>query len=193
MGPLTPPESQQSSPRAIEGAPFTGPMAVKGAESLWDAQCWNGFKLSGNRKLRPAGSVNPSGIGLIQHGSSGPNPCQCRHSERCRRPHTSTERSILTRGGRSGHVVRTESVQPFCRPPRPAVFELHASSRAFTDLGFPVSPNTTPNPAYSQCRFTLKSLQSEIRLIINANLSKAPLLSIQAGHRTEQGLQSAHH
>jgi hypothetical protein len=55
-----------------------------------------------------------------------------------------------------------------------------ASSQAFTDLGFPVSPTTPPDPTYSQCRYTLVSTRSQIRLIINASLAKAPSLRIQA-------------
>jgi hypothetical protein len=55
-----------------------------------------------------------------------------------------------------------------------------ASSEAFTDLGFPVSPNTPPNPSYSQCRFSANSSRSEIRVIVNASVSRAPSLRIQA-------------
>jgi hypothetical protein len=48
------------------------------------------------------------------------------------------------------------------------------SGQAFTDLGFPVSPNESPNPTYSQCRFTSTASQSQIRLIINASPASAP-------------------
>jgi len=34
------------------------------------------------------------------------------------------------------------------------LLRLPSSGQAFTDLGFPVSQTTEPNPTYSQCRFT---------------------------------------
>jgi hypothetical protein len=55
-----------------------------------------------------------------------------------------------------------------------------STSEAFTDLGFPISHTTAPSPTYSQCRFTTTSSRSQIRLIINAELSKAPSERIQA-------------
>lgn len=55
-----------------------------------------------------------------------------------------------------------------------------ALSQEFTDLGFPVARNSAPNPAYSQCRFTSKSARSQIWLIVNASLAKAPSLGIEA-------------
>ena len=55
-----------------------------------------------------------------------------------------------------------------------------SSGQAFTELGFPVSQTTAPSPTYSQCRFTTTSSRSQIRLIINADLSKAPSVKIQA-------------
>ena len=55
-----------------------------------------------------------------------------------------------------------------------------SSSQAFTDLGLPVSRTTARNPTYSQCRFSAKSSHSQIRLIINADLAKAPSLKIEA-------------
>lgn len=55
-----------------------------------------------------------------------------------------------------------------------------ASSEAFTDLGFPVSPTTAPDPTYSQCRFSASSSRSQIRVIVNATLSKAPSVRVQA-------------
>lgn len=65
---------------------------------------------------------------------------------------------------------------------------LPSSSQAFTDLGFPVSRTTAPNPTYSQCRFVAKSSPSQMRLIINANLAKAPRLRIEAiTARTQPG------
>ena len=68
------------------------------------------------------------------------------------------------------------------------LLRLSASSRAFTDLGFPVSRTTARNPTYSQCRFTPKSSPSQIRLIINTSLAKAPPLRIRAiTARTEPG------
>jgi hypothetical protein len=48
------------------------------------------------------------------------------------------------------------------------------SGEAFTDLGFPISPDTAPNPTYSQCRFTSTASQSQMRLIINASSATAP-------------------
>jgi len=65
---------------------------------------------------------------------------------------------------------------------------LPASSQAFTDLGIPVTPNTARNPTYSQCRLTAKSSQSQIRLIVNASIAKAPSLRIEAlASRTQAG------
>jgi hypothetical protein len=55
-----------------------------------------------------------------------------------------------------------------------------SSSQGFTELGFPVSQTTAPTPTYSQCRFTSTSSPSQIRLIINADPSKAPSVRIQA-------------
>ena len=55
-----------------------------------------------------------------------------------------------------------------------------SSSQAFNELGFPVSPTTAAIPSYSQCRFFTTSSQSQLRLIINADLSKAPSVRIQA-------------
>jgi hypothetical protein len=55
-----------------------------------------------------------------------------------------------------------------------------ASGEAFTDLGFPVSPEAAPNPTYSQCRFTTTASQSQIRVIINASPAKSPSLSEEA-------------
>jgi hypothetical protein len=60
------------------------------------------------------------------------------------------------------------------------ILKLPTSSQAFTDLGFAVSGTTTPDPTYSQCRFTSPSSRSQIRVIINASLAKAPSLRIQA-------------
>lgn len=54
------------------------------------------------------------------------------------------------------------------------------SSQAFTDLGFRVSGTTAQNPSYSQCRYTSTSSQSQMRLIINADLAKAPRLRVEA-------------
>jgi len=63
-----------------------------------------------------------------------------------------------------------------------------ASSQAFTDLGFAVSPNTAPSPSYSQCRFALTSSRSQMRLIINASLAKAPSVRVEAiTARTQTG------
>jgi hypothetical protein len=60
------------------------------------------------------------------------------------------------------------------------LLRLPSSSQAFTDLGFPVSRTAARNPSYSQCRFTSTSSQSQIRLIVNADLAKAPSLRIEA-------------
>ena len=56
----------------------------------------------------------------------------------------------------------------------------HVSGEAFTELGFPISPNTAPNPTYSQCRFTSTTSQSQMRLIINASPATAPPVSEEA-------------
>jgi hypothetical protein len=63
-----------------------------------------------------------------------------------------------------------------------------SSSQAFTELGFPVSQTTAPSLNYSQCRFIPTSSRSQIRLIINADLSKAPSVRIQAiAARSQRG------
>jgi hypothetical protein len=68
------------------------------------------------------------------------------------------------------------------------LLRLPASDQAVTDLGFPVSRTTAPNPTYSQCRLTFQSSRSQMRLIINASLAKAPPLRIQAmAARSEPG------
>jgi len=55
-----------------------------------------------------------------------------------------------------------------------------SSGQAFTELGIPASQTTASSPTYSQCRFTPTSSRSQIRLIINADLSEAPSVRIQA-------------
>jgi hypothetical protein len=60
------------------------------------------------------------------------------------------------------------------------LLRLPVSSQTFTDLGFPVSRNTAPNPTYSQCRFASESSRNRISLIVNASLAKAPPLTLQA-------------
>jgi hypothetical protein len=71
------------------------------------------------------------------------------------------------------------------------LLKLPASSQALTDLGFAVSRTTAPNPTYSQCRFTSTASRSQIRLIINASLAKAPSLRIEAiTARSEPGART---
>ncbi len=68
------------------------------------------------------------------------------------------------------------------------LLRLPTSSREFTALGIPVSRTTARIPTYSQCRFTSKSSRSQIRLVINASLAKAPPLRIEANTaRTQPG------
>jgi hypothetical protein len=60
------------------------------------------------------------------------------------------------------------------------LLRLPLSGQAFTALGFPVSPTTAVNPSYSQCRFSSTSAQSQITLIVNAVLAKAPPQRVEA-------------
>jgi hypothetical protein len=101
----------------------------------------------------------------------------------------------LQLGGTSSRAEATDAVRSApdaCRALSATeashLLRLPVASQAFTDLGFPVSRTTAPNPTYSQCRFTSKSSRSEISLFINASLAKAPHLKIEAiAARTQPG------
>jgi hypothetical protein len=91
-------------------------------------------------------------------------------------PSRPSSQRASTRSGLSGlnacGLLSTTDAAPILGSP--------VSGEAFTELGFPISPNTAPNPTYSQCRFTSTTSQSQMRLIINASAATAPPVSEEA-------------
>jgi hypothetical protein len=154
-------------------------------------ESWSGrrFGRTGTRLFGNPFEVNQHASAVkSSHVGSSPSQRHGGRHDRPRRLHPSTGRNILHWGSRGRGGVRTEYVHGLSATEAGQLLRSPSSSQAFTDLGFPVSQTTALDPTYSQCRFTARSSRSQIRLIINADLAKAPSVSIQAiAARTRPG------